>query len=430
MESLQHRKIPGTLRFLLGIGVVSIAACSSSTNSDSNPSGGSDMPASSSGGSANTGSGSTSSGALGTTTVVGSGGTSPSAVVGQGGSASSIAASAGGTHGAIIPPLGSGGAVVAPPPAGVGGAAPVVGSGGAPQSVGAGGAVIAVSTGGAPTAPLTPVGPNCLKPGNGTYMAPGPYNVTTQDVDLGTIAPNQDTGKFTIYAPDPLETACLHPIVAWGNGTGVTDSNFTYDFLNRAVASWGIVVASSAENNTGSGAFHKAGIDYLLKQNQDMTSKFYGKLSTRAGVSGHSQGGLGAGLATSHPNVVAAVVEGMVFTATQKVAGLVLTGTADIVQGAAATVTAATGPDFVAVWQGGDHVGTETVLGYLGLDSTNMDATGSQKGAQQFQRLMPAWFRCFLANDQVACKLFQGGTPDGCGICKDPGWAQLASKNL
>ncbi len=334
----------------------------------------------------------------------------------------------GGTSGTVLPPVGTGGLVAGQN--GFGGTAPIgAGAGGAVQPTNMGGAPPS-SVGGAPNVPLTPVGPNCLKPGNGNYSSPGPYNVTTTDVDLGMIAPMQDSGKFTIYAPDPLEAACLHPIVAWGNGTGVTDSNFTYDFLNKNVASWGIVVAASAENNTGSGAFHKAGLDYLLKQNQDMTSKFFGKLSTRAGVSGHSQGGIGAGLAASHPNVVAVVVEGMTFTATQKVAGLVLTGTADIVQNATATATAATGPDFVAVWQGGDHVGTETVLGYLGLDTTNMDATGSQKGAQQFQRLMAAWFRCFLANDQVACKLFQGGTPSGCGICKDPGWAQLASKNL
>jgi hypothetical protein len=43
--------------------------------------------------------------------------------------------------------------------------------------------------------------------------------------------------------------------------------------------------------------------------------------------------------------------------------------------------------------------------------------------------LCAAWFRCFLADDQIACKLFKGGTP-GCGKCKDPGWADLASKNF
>ncbi len=281
-----------------------------------------------------------------------------------------------------------------------------------------------------PSAPLTPHGKNCLQPGNGDYTAPGPYAVAQKDVDLGMIQDGQHTGKFTIYYPNPLETSCLHPIVAWGNGTTVTDSNFTYDFLNSNAASWGMVVASSSEDNTGSGAFHQAGINYLLQENADPNSMFYQKLSTRAGVSGHSQGGFGASLAASHPNVEAAMVEGASFIATQKVAGLTLTGTEDIVPDAASTVDAASGPMFVAVWQGGNHIGTETVLGFLGLDVTADDAANSQKGAQQFQRLYAAWFRCFLADDDVACKLFSGGTPDNCGICKDPGWNTLASKNL
>lgn len=281
-----------------------------------------------------------------------------------------------------------------------------------------------------PATPPTPAGPNCLKPGNGNYTSPGPYKVAKKDVDLGMINAGQHTGKYTIYYPDPLEANCKHPIVAWGNGTGVTDSNFTYDFLNSNAASWGMVVAASGEDNTGSGAFHKAGLDYLLKENQTMGSQFFGKLSTRAGVSGHSQGGFGANIGASHPNVEAAVVEGASMTATKKVSALVLTGTMDLGKGATSAVNAAQGKMFVGVWEGGNHVGTETVLGFLGLDTTSGDAMVSQKGAQQFQRLYAAWFRCFLASDETACKLFSGPAPDACGICKDPGWAALANKNM
>lgn len=277
---------------------------------------------------------------------------------------------------------------------------------------------------------LPPRGENCLDPGSGDYTSPGPYAVAKMDVDLGMIQDGQHTGKFTIYYPNPLEASCLHPIVAWGNGTTVADSDFTYDFLNSNAASWGMVVASSSEDNTGSGAFHMAGIDYLLKENMDSSSMFYNKLSPRAGISGHSQGGFGASRAASHPNVQAAVVEGASFTATSKVASLVMTGTNDLGVGAADAVARAAGPMFVAVWEGGNHIGTETVLGFLGLDVTSGDAAGSQKGSQQFQRLYAAWFRCFLADDEVACKLFSGGTPDNCGICKDPGWAKLASNDL
>jgi len=411
----------GILRASFGAALVGSVACSAS-NSGGSTGGTSGAPALSNGPGA--GGGAVSAPPVGTGS-----GSVPGSVIGAGGAGSAGSSATGGTHGVIIPPIGAGGIGAAGTPPiglGAGGAIPPLGgAGGAPVAVGGG-------AGGSPevVVPVAPPGKNCLKPGNGTYMSPGPYTVATEDVDLGMISSTQHTGKFTIYYPSPFEASCPHPIVAWGNGTGVTDSNFTYDFLNRAVATWGMVVAASSEDNTGSGLFHKAGIDYLLKQNMDMTSKYFGKLSTRAGVSGHSQGGLGAGLGAAHPNVVALVVEGMTFTWTMKVPGLTLTGTNDIVQGAAAGVTAATGPDFVAVWDGGNHVGTETVLGYLGLDTTSMDATGSQKGSIQFQRLMSAWFRCFLASDEVACKLFQGGTPTGCGICKDPGWSQLASKNL
>lgn len=274
----------------------------------------------------------------------------------------------------------------------------------------------------APTgAPPAPRGTEtCLKPSSNSYMSPGPYKVAKKNIDLGMIEATQKSGKFTIYYPDPLEASCLHPIVAWGNGTGVTDSDFTYDFLHTAAASHGIVVASASETNSGSGKFHTAGLDYLLKENADPASMFHGKLSTRAGVSGHSQGGFGANRGAAHPNVVAAVVEGASFVSTMKVSALTLTGTMDLGVGAADAVSRAGGPMFVAVWEGGDHISTETVLGVLSGD----------KGTAQFQRLYAAWFRCFLGDDGKACALFEGGAPDNCGICKDPGWARLSSAKM
>jgi hypothetical protein len=347
------------------------------------------------------------------------------------GTVSGIASGASGLGGSSTPPVGPRAMAVA----GTGGARTPAASGAAaprPAGMAMGGAAAPAANAGGDmvNVPLTPKGKNCLHPGNGNYTSPGPYKVGKKDVDLGMIASGQHTGKYTIYYPDPMEANCLHPIVVWGNGTGVTDSNFTYDFLNSNAASWGMVVAASSEDNTGSGEFHKAGINYLLKENMDASSMFHNKLSTRVGVSGHSQGGFGANVGAGHPNCVTAVVEGATMVASAKVSSLVMTGTMDIVSGAEALVNTAAGPMFVADWEGGNHVGTETVLGYLGLDTTSNDATGSQKGAQQFQRLYAAWFRCFLADDDVACKLFSGGAPGNCGICKDPGWHGLASKNL
>jgi pimeloyl-ACP methyl ester carboxylesterase len=239
------------------------------------------------------------------------------------------------------------------------------------------------------------------------------------DVDLGMIEASQHTGKFTIFYPMPLETSCLHPIVAWGNGTTVKDST-TYAFFNSNAASWGMVVIASQEDNAGSGNFHKAGIDYLLKQNGDASSMFYKKLSTRAGVAGHSQGGFGANAGSQHPNVEALVSVAGGGVPKAKVATLCLTGTKDMVEaGCTAQYNAATGPAFLADWMDGDHFTTETLAGYITRDP----------GSLQMQRLLAAWFRCFLADDQDACALFKGA-PTNCGICKDTGWAKHESHNL
>jgi hypothetical protein len=307
----------------------------------------------------------------------------------------------------------------------------ITGSGGTPAAGGmiggTGGAMMvqmgtggmAAGTGGSGMQkPPTPhMGETCLMPGNGMYTEQGPYQVGMMDVDLGMIEDGQHTGMFTIFYPMPLETECLHPIVAWGNGTTVMGSS-TYAFFNTNAASWGMVVAASQEDNTGSGNFHKKGIDYLLAQNEDSSSMFYHKLSTRAGVAGHSQGGFGAVQGSSHPNVETAVLVGASGAASMKVSILVLTGTMDIASGA--TTAGAQGPMFVASWDGGDHVTTETIAGYIGGD----------KGTLQMQRFYAAWFRCFLADDQTACKMFEGGAPDNCGVCKDMGWASLMSVNL
>lgn len=281
-------------------------------------------------------------------------------------------------------------------------------------TAGAAGGMQAAGASGATDQPPTPrMGETCLQAGDGSYEEQGPYAVGTIDVSIG------NSGMYTIFYPEPLESACPHPIVAWGNGTAVTGSAI-YAFFNENAASWGMVVAASHNSNTGSGTFHTDALDYLLAQNADPSSMFHQKLSTRAGVSGHSQGGFGATRGASHPNVEAQVSVGASGTSTQKVALLILTGTADLGPDADGLIANAPGSAFVAIWEGGDHVTTETLAGYIARDP----------GSLQMQRLYAAWFRCFLADDEVACGLFAGGTPDGCGICGDMGWHKLAAKNL
>jgi hypothetical protein len=256
------------------------------------------------------------------------------------------------------------------------------------------------------------MGTSCLK-GSGNFTANGPYRVKMRDVTIGS------QGQYTIFSPDPLEASCKHPIVAWGNGTAVTGSDI-YAFYNDHAASYGIVVIASHNDNVGTGEFHKAGLDYLLKENMTQGSEFFGKLSTKAGVSGHSQGGAGANAAASHPNVEAiGNVQGAFGSAPRGAAFLCLTGTEDIAtEGCKTAVNSSTSPALYANWQGGDHVGTATLLGFI---------TGDP-GTKQYQRLYTGWFRCFLADDSGACAMFKGGT--SCPVCNDQGWAEIFSKNM
>jgi len=262
--------------------------------------------------------------------------------------------------------------------------------------------------------------------GSGDYSKTGPYTVATTTVDLadaglsGAASPT----TFTIYYPTAMSTTCPSPIAAWGNGTGVTGQG-TYAFFQNNVASWGIVVIASDNSQVDSSPYLSTGIDYLVAQNGNSSSIFYKKLSTKAGVAGHSQGGIAATAATTNANVVSEVcVEG---GGTPKAGTAVLCLTGSITDGGLNPVNAivlsqtypgTTGPGFLADWDGGDHVTTPTAAGWY----------AQNPGTIQFVRLMTAWYRCFLASDQHACTLFQGGT--GCGICKDPGWYELESKNL
>ncbi len=290
------------------------------------------------------------------------------------------------------------------------------------------------SGGGDSSTPATPHGTStCLKAGSGDYSQMGPYTVATKaNVDLSSTGdlPTGDAGPTTgtVFYPSEMEDNCPHPIVSWANGTGVTGSS-TYAFFNNNAASWGIVVMAADNPNSAGGSFagtnggpyNRAGLDYLLKQNNDSSSIFYHHLSTRAGVSGHSQGAFAATQATTFPNVEAEVqVEGG-GNPKAGIAFLALTGSADTTVGTTSPMNsynAATGPAMFAEYTGADHTTTPTAGGWY----------QKNPGTIQFMRFYTAWWRCFLADDQVACGMFKGGS--SCGVCKDPNWTSLETKNM
>jgi hypothetical protein len=351
------------------------------------------------------------------TNDLGMAGTAGGGTGGAGGSAGT-SAGAGGLGGGWEPVAGVGGA------SGMNGAAGMQVSGGNSGSAGTamptggtgesgasgeGGAMAGTSGGTAGTG--GPTGPGCLQ-GSGDYLGMGPYTTGKMDITIGSMGP------YTLFYPTQLEADCKHPIVAWGNGTGVSDGG-TYGFYQEHAASWGMVVVASHESNCGSGEWHKAGLDYMLAENDNPMSMFYGKLSTRAGTSGHSQGGMGANAGSSHPNVEAiANVQGAFGTAPAGKAFLCLTGTEDIaIEGCKGAVNGTSSPALYANYEGATHTGTATLLGFISNDP----------GTKQYMRFYTAWFRCFLADDEAACDLFKGGA--SCPVCGESGWAEIFANN-
>jgi hypothetical protein len=251
-------------------------------------------------------------------------------------------------------------------------------------------------------------GDNCLAGTSTDYRANGPYGVKMKDIDLGG-----SLGPYTIFYPDKLEADCKHPVIAWGNGTGVTGPGVYAHFFKHA-ASWGLITIAAHNSNAQSQPFLASGLDYLLK---GMDDELAGKLSERAGTSGHSQGGFAATSAGSHPNVVATVSVQGGGVPPAKVAFVCETGVEDFVRsGCTMSYKSAAGPSFLADHMTADHINTPTTLG------------ATTPAGKEYIRIYTAWFRCFLADDQSACALFEDG--DSATVCEGGDWATCSGKNF
>jgi len=259
-----------------------------------------------------------------------------------------------------------------------------------------------------------PRGESCLLPGDGHYGEPGPYEVGTMNATVGELL-----RQYTIFYPVPFQENCKHPIVAWGNATGVGGTE-KYEFLNANAASWGLVVIAAHTPNAYDPAPFTMGIDWLLAQNEDPASIFHGKLSARAGVAAHEQGGVGASLSATHPNVEA-VVAAMANANPMlgpRIAYACLTGNEDVLSNSYCTKAfeTAAGPAFLASWHGADF-----------FAPTREQYEMNNPASFAVQRLYAAWMRCFLADDATACAMFRG---EPCGMCGEEGWARIEGRNL
>ncbi len=120
------------------------------------------------------------------------------------------------------------------------------------------------------------------------YLADGAYE--TAYAEFESEAPME---KVEIWYPKELETSDRHyPVIVYCNGSGVKGSKITA--LMEHYASWGFIVLNSEDASTWSGESPDKMLSFLLEQNADQSSLFYGHVDTEnIGITGHSQGGVG-----------------------------------------------------------------------------------------------------------------------------------------
>ena len=119
------------------------------------------------------------------------------------------------------------------------------------------------------------------------YTAMGSLEVSSKEY----ASDNKAIGKFVIWYPSELKNSDqTYPVVLWANGTGSTSGAYQY-FLQH-LSSWGFITVDNDDLNTRTGESLNAGIDLLIKENENPDSVFYHKINLKSiGIGGHSQGG-------------------------------------------------------------------------------------------------------------------------------------------
>ncbi|WP_081926926.1 endo-1,4-beta-xylanase [Pseudobacteroides cellulosolvens] len=146
--------------------------------------------------------------------------------------------------------------------------------------------------------PLVSAGTKIL-PSVDSVEKDGPFSLAVEK----NVGPN---GKAWIVRPANLgsQGVTTHPIFIWGPGGG-SDPSFYQDIMRR-IASHGFVVYS--ESPSDSGAEMKAGIDWIIAQNNNSSSQYYKKLDTsRIAAGGHSLGSVASYGVASDPRITTTI---------------------------------------------------------------------------------------------------------------------------
>ena len=344
-----------------------------------------------------------------TVAPVGAGGAGMTGLQGTGGAAgmssmvTPVAGAAGGTAGTSAA-AGTGASAGASGMLGAGsGGAPSGGGGGNGGASGGGGSAGAAGSAAGPTFPSV-----------SDLGGDGPYESMTVE----NSGPNDN---YTIYRPAELAPGgAKNPIVGWMSGGGSTPSQ--YDILPHLASHGFVIVASQTAPSFGGevalGEEIIAGIDWILMENTESGSPFFGKLDeTKIASMGYSMGALATTAIGDDPRLTTTVHISGGNMQTDRVellhapaAFICGASGADIAGANCATdFEAATTPVFYGVFNGGDHLGVRT-----------------PPYSDRIRLVVTGWLRWQLMQDASLESMFVG---DMCTVCTDANWT-VKQKNL
>ena len=238
------------------------------------------------------------------------------------------------------------------------------------------------------------------------YLANGSFEVKSVEIEYPDDA---DIKTISIFYPAELDNKdAKYPVVLFVNGTGVGASRYKPVFEH--LASWGFIAIGNEDPSSWKGEKADATLAYLLKENENKNSVFYGKVDLEnTGVIGHSQGGVGVYNtinATEHKDIYKCAVT-LSPTEEETAAGI------KIPYDPAKTSI----PLFMLCGTNNDVISPENMqksYAKVTAPKTMAVRTGANHGEMLYTAdgYVTAWFMWQLQGDTYAAKAFTGETPE------------------
>ncbi len=223
------------------------------------------------------------------------------------------------------------------------------------------------------------------------------------------------SGHIIYYPASIATTAEPIPVVVWANGTMCAP--VLYDGLLRTIAAGGYIVVTNTNVMSADGVAQRSAIDYIVAENEDPDSVFYGKVDVEhIAAAGHSQGGrsaVNAAAADSRIDCVLSLAGSNYKSEAKKLSTptFFIAGGADLMVMPSLWIKPAykncTGPAVYACLKGADH-------------------TRCCFTPQEYAVYAIEWFDAWLKGDADAMATFRSGG----ALAGDRDWKDFACKGI